>query len=156
MDFMTEEEFVDRLHELRARAGNPSIRWIAEHAHVSRSHVSAMFRGHLGSWSATKAILRALGIGDGRLEFWHEDWRMAVNAPAGSDTRAKGRAAQAARRLQSDTPILGELAAIRYLLERLDAAISRVERRQALDALVREGEEAGLYEATTGMPPAMR
>lgn len=115
----TEAEFVEALHELRESVGNPSIRRIADLAGVSRSHVSLMFRGHLGSWSATRAVLLALGIGSEETGPWQRDWRLAVNAPAGSNTRPRGRAVQG---LDDDDPegsVLQQLMDIRELLQRI-------------------------------------
>lgn len=115
----TEAEFVEALHELRDAVGTPPIQRIADLANVSRSHVSLMFRGHLGSWNATKAVLLALGVDHKELAPWSRDWRTAVKAPAGSNFRPRGRAVAGVFDDDPQESVLVQLAAIRVLLERV-------------------------------------
>src|SRR6185312_12936137 len=74
------QEFAAALRKLRAEAGSPPYRTMAEQAYASKASLSAAAAGHrLPTWEVTRAYVQICG---GDVDEWHLRWT-AVRAELG-------------------------------------------------------------------------
>jgi hypothetical protein len=110
------------LRRLRAEAGTPTYRQLAERSHFAPSVLSAAARGaRLPTWAVTQAFVQACG---GDVAQWREHWRAvsgAVQPPAADKDRATAAPCTLPAETRAFTGRTEELARLLALVDGSDA-----------------------------------